>query len=261
MTAFDETLLRFDLMDYATNVNRFYEEIRDRLGGDPGPVHADGRLHRFDTDKSGDKCGWYVAHADGDFIAGAFGSWKSGEKHTWNSGNGTRTAVDQAKIKAMFDNLEKKRVEVKKTAQKRAKRVWETAKPAEEHPYLDKKGIRAHGARLYKRTLLVPVIDKGGEVVSLQFIAGDGSKRFLKGGTVAGGSFTIPGEGDPILCEGFATGASIAEATGRPVVIAFNAGNLLKVAESGMTVAGDNDAWTTDKNNEPWNPNNGSSNG
>ena len=247
-------------MDYVENVNRFCEEIRDRVGGDPGPVRIDGDIHRFDIDRRGDKVGWYIGHSNGDFVAGAFGSHKEAGKHTWNSGggsngNGTRTATDQAKIKEMFDNLEKKRVEVKKTAKRRAAWIWKNAtEAAADHPYLKRKQIKPHGAKQYKGALVIPVKDQDDKITSMQFIGKDGSKRFLGGGTVAGGSWTIAGDEQKILTEGFATAASIHEATGATVRIAFNAGNLVKVCEPGWTIAGDNDAWTTDKNNEPWNP-------
>ena len=70
---------------------------------------------------------------------------------------------------------------------------------------------------------------------SLQFIAQEGFKRFLRGGRTRGAYFPI---GDPsnatALCvaEGFATGATIHEATGHPVAVAFNAGNLESVARA-----------------------------
>jgi len=246
-------------MGYMTNVNRFCEEIRNRIGGEPGPIQTDEGIHRFDIDKRGDKVGWYVAFSKGDFIAGAFGSHKESGKHTWNSGGGKNRNGNNAKARAFFDECfkkaEEKRQALKADAKKKAARIWNNAKPAlDDHPYLIRKGIKAHGARQYKSALIVPVEDKAGEIASIQFIAGDGSKRFLKGGSVVGGSFTIPGEGESILCEGFATACSIAEATCATVKIAFNAGNLLKVAEPGWTIAGDNDAFTTDRNGEPWNP-------
>jgi putative DNA primase/helicase len=103
-----------------------------------------------------------------------------------------------------------------------------------DHPYLASKGIKAHAARLHNGALVIPVCD-GGELHSLQFIAPDGNKRFLTGGRVAGCYFSIGTlEGAVALCiaEGFATGASIHEATGYPVAVAFNAGNLEPVTRA-----------------------------
>ena len=66
---------------------------------------------------------------------------------------------------------------------------------------------------------------------SLQTIAPNGAKLFLKGGRKSG-LFHLLGEpGDRIvIAEGFATAASIHEATGLPVVV--DRGNLLRVAKA-----------------------------
>jgi hypothetical protein len=81
--------------------------------------------------------------------------------------------------------------------------------------------------------LIVPVT-VGGTISSLQFIDGAGAKLFLPGGAVKGGSYTIGDltEATTILiCEGFATGASLREAICLPVVVAFSASNLAPVAK------------------------------
>jgi putative DNA primase/helicase len=73
------------------------------------------------------------------------------------------------------------------------------------------------------------------DIHSLQFIGPDGVKRFLTGGRVTGCYFSIGNpKGAAALCiaEGFATGATIHEATGYPVAVAFNAGNLGAVAKT-----------------------------
>ena len=71
--------------------------------------------------------------------------------------------------------------------------------------------------------------------MSLQFIAADGSKRYLSGGTTAGAYHSLgkpPQPGGRLhLAEGYATSASIHEATGDPAVVAFSAGNLPAVAQ------------------------------
>ena len=242
-------------MDYTTNVNNFESEVRAVIGGDPGPIRTDESIHRFSTSgKRGDKSGWYVAYANGDFVAGVFGDWREGLTRNYCSKNGTRTTEETLFFKKSLADAEEQRQKVQRKATDRAKFIWRKAADVETHLYLETKGIKAHGAKVYKGMLVVPVHDKDGAIISLQYITPDGNKRFLRGGKTSGGRYLIHGEGDPIICEGFATGASIAEATGRPVVVAFNAGNLLKVAEPGQTITGDNDQWTTDRNGEPWNP-------
>jgi putative DNA primase/helicase len=66
---------------------------------------------------------------------------------------------------------------------------------------------------------------------SLQVIDPEGGKRFQPGGRIKGCYHAIgKPEGVLIVCEGYATGASIHEATGYAVAVAFNAGNLESVA-------------------------------
>ena len=93
------------------------------------------------------------------------------------------------------------------------------------------KGVQPHGIRQDRDLLLIPMRDASGALHSLQTIGTDGSKRFLSGGRVTGCYFGI-GKPDGTLCiaEGYATGASIFEATGYAVAVAFNAGNLDAVA-------------------------------
>lgn len=79
----------------------------------------------------------------------------------------------------------------------------------------------------------------------LQFIGASGTKRFLRGARVQGlycpiGSPGHDGRGEPhvaardVVCvvEGFATGASVHEATGHVVAVAFHAANLAAVARA-----------------------------
>ena len=77
-------------------------------------------------------------------------------------------------------------------------------------------------------------------------------KKFLFGGRVDGCSFTIPGDDKLILCEGYATGATVHKATGATIICAFNAGNLEPVAKvvrakcpnAPILIAADNDRFT-----------------
>ncbi|WP_207132129.1 DUF927 domain-containing protein [Halorhodospira neutriphila] len=136
-------------------------------------------------------------------------------------------------------------------AAERAQRIWAeaTAAPAD-HPYLQAKGVEAHGLKLHGDALVVPMRDAGGTLRSLEFIDGHGSKRFLAGGTKRGCYHPI-GTPDARLyvAEGYATAASIHEATGDAVAVAFDAGNLGPVARAlrdklpavELVVAADND--------------------
>ena len=74
-----------------------------------------------------------------------------------------------------------------------AEKLWEAAPAAPDaHPYLRRKEVPALGLRLARDgRLLVPVLDAAGKAQSLQFIAGDGSKRFLSCGKTAGGFLSL----------------------------------------------------------------------
>ncbi len=169
-----------------------------------------------------------------------------------------------------------------------AARKWEAAtEPRPEHPYLKKKGLSgAHGARQLGNLLVLPIQNAFGALMNIQTIAPDGEKRFHPGAPKAGGFFVLPGHSpgpyekpgqssepdgksgqspeptkvwgsaeppsggdrEVFLCEGFATGATVHEATGRTVVVAWDCGNLPKVAEllrarypGRLVLAADND--------------------
>ncbi len=107
----------------------------------------------------------------------------------------------------------------------------------------------------FKRgSILIPLRDYQGLLHNFQIIFNDGkSKRFFTNGRKSG-YFHIIGEITPdkpiVFCEGYATGASIFMATGWPVVVCFDAGNMPVVAEQFRElphvkiIAGDND-WET----------------
>lgn len=123
-----------------------------------------------------------------------------------------------------------------------------------DHPYLERKRIQPHGTRREGDLLLIPLIGEDAKIQTLQSIDPDGRKLFVNDAPVSGGFFVIGGkvvsaEGPVILCEGFATAASIHEATSCVTVCAFNAGNMGNVADilarkypdKDYIVAGDDD--------------------
>lgn len=205
----------------------------------PDVIEPDGKLRRFASNGThGDDAGWYALHDDG-IPAGCFGDWRTGFSQTWRADIGRtltpgEEAAHRAKVATMRREREAEEARRKTEARERANQIWAKAGPCAEHPYLTRKGIKPNGARLYRDALLIPM-RAGGELHSLQFIGTDGDKRFLTGGRVAGCYFSIGNpKGAAALCiaEGFATGAAIREATGYPVAVAFNAGNLGAVAKT-----------------------------
>ncbi|MBI4328198.1 MAG: DUF3631 domain-containing protein [Chloroflexi bacterium] len=108
--------------------------------------------------------------------------------------------------------------------------------------------------REYRGALVLSLRDVDGELHSLQFIGADGAKRFLTGGHIAGCVFTVADkpDGPLVMAEGYATAASIHEATTWATVAAMNCGNLLAVAQAlrrkwpdrDIVIAADNDQFT-----------------
>lgn len=206
----------------------------------PDPLIGDGQLHRCDAvGKRGRHDAAYVLHLDG-FPCGGLQNWRDGRGwELWRLDIGRpltsveREAIERRNIAARIQRAEEK-AEGQAAARDRARRIWAAARRATgSHPYLAQKGVLSHALRVYKGALVVPLRAGDGTLHSLQFIARDGTKRFLKGGRVVGMSHLVGtvGEDEAVVCvtEGYATAASIHAATGYPVAVAFNAGNLAAV--------------------------------
>ena len=203
----------------------------------PDTIHDDGALHRFPTNgRRGDASGWYVLHTDG-VAAGTFGCWREGLHSTWCAkADSAMTAAEREahrqRIKAMRAQREAAESARQREEADKAMDRWDLATPHCHHPYLACKGVQAYRIRQDGDVLLIPLRDTAGTLHSLQTITPDGEKRFkgrMKGCYHAIGSKPA---GRIVVCEGYATGASIHEATGEAVAVAFNAGNLLPVASA-----------------------------
>jgi antirestriction protein ArdC/phage/plasmid primase-like uncharacterized protein len=252
-------------------------------------------------DTRGQRSGSYIGFLDG-HPAGNIQNYRTDYKENWKAEGGAK-ALTQADIERLTV------MQVEKQATRKAQQQAMQAKTAEavsallrvapfatdNHPYLQRKGVkadglqivpnpvaaprasalyqiardRAEGAQLRKMSpnipvfiageLLVPVYNAAGELRNVQTIGADGRKGFAPGGQVAGCFYLMPpgaagvkGQtiGPVIIAEGWATAetlhAAVPQAT---VVTAFNAGNLLKVAQamrefypdSSIVIAGDND--------------------
>lgn len=214
----------------------------------PEAIEADGKLHRFQSNgKAGDDAGWYVLHLNGT-PAGIFGDWRSGTSETWKAEGGRKLTKDEAALqRAAIEAMRRERDAEERAgheaAATKAADMWQAAQPAsEDHGYLRRKGIKPHGARVgADGRLLIPMRDTDGKLWNIERIApekpadGGTDKKGLYQGKRTGCYFAIGNpEGAAALCivEGFATGASIHAATGYPVAVAFNAGNLAPVAKA-----------------------------
>jgi putative DNA primase/helicase len=248
----------------ASNPEQAFQEAIAAAGlTPPDSIIADGKIHRFTTNgKRSDDAGRYVLHLDG-LPAGWFGDYRTGLNQTWCSiERNAQTPEQQKQYATLLKSMQNARHREKKAehdaAAGMAQTIWAASTPIDDaaaHGYLVKKGIQAHGARLFDtdaarahcgrlspvlsgRLLVIPMRNAAGELRSLQFITADGTKRPLTGGEKQGCHYRIERTdsaaqgGILIVCEGFATGASIHEATGQSVAVAFDSGNLEPVAKS-----------------------------
>ena len=224
-----------------------------------------GKLLRFATNgRLGDTAGW--CHVFPDAEGAAFGCWRAGAEFTWQRRRegSPPTTEESARWRAKAEEsrrvAEAEREATYAEAARCAAVEWDQAAPPDpDHAYLRVKEIPAEGLRqAADGRLLIPVFDAAGTLQSIQYIAADGTKRFLTGGRMAGGRCWLgePGTVGPlVICEGFATAASIRRATGWPVCACFSAGNLRRVAESlrrqfkgaEIFIAADDD-WRTEGN-------------
>jgi putative DNA primase/helicase len=160
----------------------------------------------------------------------------------------------QAKARREAAQTEREQARAKhEAAASQALKLWDQAKDEGRAPYLVRKGIKGHGVRYAKGgVLLVPMRDAEGRLWNVQACYPERLKdrktgepgtdklyRAGEGGRKSGlwhmlGSVQTPlhpGALVLLIAEGYATGASLHEATGHPVAVAFDAGNLLHVAK------------------------------
>lgn len=210
----------------------------------PRAIIADGVLHRCDADggTSGKGDGAYILHLNG-IPTGGFQNWRVGEGwQTWSLKPEREFSSDERRA-FRVEIARQRKLREEETANRRAEAatradaILSSADPAPaDHQYLARKRVGAHGLRLHNDALVVPLRDTSGALHNLQFIGVDGRKVFLRGGAVSGYHHAIGEPGDVVLlCEGFATGATLHEATGHQVLVAFDAGNLSPVAKAWRT--------------------------
>jgi phage/plasmid primase-like uncharacterized protein len=222
----------------------------------PEEIIDNGQIQRFSTNgKRGNKDGWYVLHSDG-IPNGLFGCWRTNIEKSWQANIDRPYSPEEAEyLKNQTDQSFKQRKIERENAINLAKirtqSIWDKSVEVIDHPYLKNKGIKPYIAMQYGKSLVIPMY-RDGMLATAQFIDEEGNKHFVKDGPVAG-SYSLIGSitesATVCICEGYATAASIHEATSHPVVIAFHSGNLPKVAKIfwekhpniSLIIAGDDD--------------------
>lgn len=253
------------------STNGFVEAMR-QAGLTPPPDILIDEWTRFPgighEHKRADTAGWCKLFAQG--RSGVYGDWRQGLCEKWfdrkalsNMSMSERSAL-QAQIRTELENARKLHAQSQGRSAERAQQIWDSSPAADDqHPYLQAKFVKSYGLRfdIVDASLIVPIYQPSGELCSLQFIGPDGQKRFMPDGRVKQGHFWLgqpdhsgdmeSGAGTPTLlvAEGYSTAASLHEATGLPVCVSFNAGNLLPVCQhvrhaypkARIVVAGDDD--------------------
>lgn len=226
-----------------------FREFIGSLGLDPPTRIEPGQIVRIDTKgKANNRNG--SAKLWPDCEGGWVHDWTTGEHFDWQAkrdrpltDSERRAWIDRCERAKREAHAERER-EAKQTAE-RARAIWEAARPADDsHPYLMAKGVKCHGLRIYRGAialggkrcdgaLVLPSRNAGGDLVSLQFLTPEAEKLYLNGPRPPGAYFAIgKPEGTLCIAEGYATAASIHEATGYAVAVAFDAGNLEATAKA-----------------------------
>ena len=212
---------------------------------------------RCETEDSTEKRGWYwisvvqLPDADGrleDYLIGSYGIYHANDngKQNLKLKRDGRPSLSQAEKDAMrvrlADQAKKAKAlraaEAKKAADK-ADRCWRKYVPTGESDYLARKGVKAYGLRFSPSgngTIAVPML-RDGRVVGLQIIRGKDrgnklEKQYWPAGMDKVGAYHLIGgipRGLVLVAEGYATAATLHEATGLPVAVAFDAGSLMPV--------------------------------
>lgn len=227
------------------------------------PLEVTGELRRCRVEDDRERRGWYVLHhlpgEGGGLVVGSYGIWRGTDN------NAQKVEIERAESKALTGEQraairERMRQDAKRAAAarkaraeraaRRAEAVWRecSATPPEDGAcdYLEKKGVGAHGVRYTPQgALAVAMHDAMGRVHGLQFILD--SKRHARrikqlgrkktywppGVSTTGHYFLIGApRGLVLVAEGYATAATLHEATGHPVAVAFDAGNLAHVVKA-----------------------------
>ncbi|HAV1785656.1 TPA: hypothetical protein JG909_004322 [Enterobacter hormaechei subsp. steigerwaltii] len=211
---------------------------------DNGLPEMDGKRHRVATegDKPGTKSGIYQGYLDGR-PAGWYQNHRSSEgKVNWTStGTYQYDPVEAIKQRALaaqkrWDREIKAHDDYARIAKTLSSQWSKMPDAPDTHAYLARKGVTASaGVKLDKYdNLVIPLRNTDSELRSLQYIKPDGTKNLKKGAEKTGNYFVVGGELNPqvplLYAEGYATAASLHQATGMPVIMTVDAGNMVTVS-------------------------------
>lgn len=220
--------------------------------GTPKPVRV------FTQEGGRERRGWYLLKewspsADRVLIVGSYGVWRGAEKNAQKVilPKGPTGSVTNEQLAAMrrvwaeqAKAAELQRKREAEAAGVRASKAWGQLEADGDSPYLKSKAVLGYGLKFTKQgTAVVPLADAGGRIHGLQFLrtnaqATEGkrpAKEFWPAGIAKKGHFHLLGHQPHwivLVAEGYATAATLHAATGYPVACAFDAGNLMPVADA-----------------------------
>ncbi len=248
-------------------------------------IQPDGQFHRFSADNHKKKQDeWYIGHTwifkDKNYLAVSYGSWSNCDTkyrfESWEEDKSILLSQEERNeldkhLKEIESQAEIERKKRHAEAAIEAEEIWRNAlkeSTTDSHKlYLQLKNIDPYNVRFGKNSsghesIILPLWNIEGKIRSLQFISvGQPNntiyKSFLSGGEKKGCFFVIGNlkkTDSFFITEGFATGASVHKADGRPIVIAFDCGNLehviaalrTKYPQHQIVIAGDDDIETKD---------------
>ncbi len=239
-----------------------------------GKVIADDKWHPAYYNGEKRVSGTYALKiVDNNFAIGCYFTRKDPDnKHNWCLANDKKASpAERKKINKKIESEKHRRELEQETKQRRISyllsKVYKNLPKAASHPYLEKKNIQAHNIKIRAKhnELIIPLYGSDGKIWSVQKINAKGGKYLFSGGRKQGSYFPLCSSKDNLsvilVCEGFATGASIKQATNLPVIVAVDSGNLkpvllalkIKYPESKFVICADNDAFTKNPKGEPWN--------
>lgn len=210
--------------------------------------------------------GWYqlntISIDNKSYLVGSYGYWKGADNNAQKIQWDKKVTLTPEQRKAMADQHKaaKKHAEFLRgqeidKASIRAQKAWRNYIPDGSCDYLDKKQVKAHGVRFHKTedTMVIPMQDAKGKIFGLQIIRGSQSmakhadlmkhnpklpqkpqKQYWPAGLDKVGHYHLIGSPREIvlIAEGYATAASIHEATGLPIAVAYDANNITPVAKA-----------------------------
>ena len=221
------------------------------------------------ADRSNQRSGWYVVNElSGNYFA-TFGNWKTGFEGKWSSiDTSTLSPVDTAKLKQQMAEAQHRLEEAKKNRNEEVatevKELFASYKNTTEHKYLTNKKVKSYGLKTDPNSgLVVPVHNITGDIRSLQIIDKKGNKKFYPGGEIKGNMFCLgfsvdelPQIKELIVVEGYATAATVYEATKIPTACVFSANfgmravkNIRGVSQCKIYIALDSDTSSVGQRN------------